>query len=59
MVRAKCAVLGWWQAHIRGNEMGVLVWVVSGAIVLSLALLGYLVVDFVRWQRVLDENDEL
>jgi hypothetical protein len=39
--------------------MGVLVWVASAAIVVSLALLGYLVADFVRWQRVLDENDEL
>jgi hypothetical protein len=46
-------------AHIWGTEMGVLVLVASGAIVLSLALLGYLVVDFIRWHRVLDENDEL
>lgn len=40
-----------------GTEMGVLVWIASGAIVLSLALLGYLVVDFIRWQRILDESE--
>jgi len=39
--------------------MGVLVWVASGAIVLSLALLGYLAVDYIRWRKVLDENDDL
>ena len=55
----KCAV-PWMvaSAHL-GAEMGVLVWVVSGAIVLSLAMLGYVVVDFIRWRRVLDEHDEL
>jgi len=29
------------------------------ALALSLAPLGYLMVDFIRWQKVLDENDEL
>lgn len=47
------------NAYLGCRKMGVLVWVASGAIVLSLVLLGYLVVDFIRWQRVLDKNDEL
>jgi hypothetical protein len=39
--------------------VAVLFWVASGAMVLLLALLGYLMVDFIRWRKVLEENDEL
>jgi len=46
-------------AHIWGTEMGVFLWIAFGALALSLALLGYLMVDFIRWHKVLDENDQL
>lgn len=47
------------QAHILGAAMVALVWVVLGTIVVSLALVGYAVVDFIRWSRLLDKSDEL
>lgn len=37
--------------------MSGLVSVVSGAIMLLLAMLTYLIVDFIRWWEILDESE--